>query len=383
MGNNKDIDVRRFQYFAFLSFSSKDLRWGRRLQRKLEHYRLPAALCSERGWSRRPMRPTFFAPTDIQPGDLSEELKSRLKASRNLIVICSPNSAQSEWVGKEIAYFHSLGRDKDIYFFIVDGIPGSGDKHTECFNPIVKKLGLPEILGANIHEKIYHWPWLNRQRAYVQLISKLLGVEYDSIWKRHKRRMVTHAVAWTLGGLAVASAITVAFAAGRPFESRVIFDEYKPNSYLAPPRNIVVTMFLDNEHKTDTVQSVYKNGEFRNIPRRYFGKQVRLTAQAEDFLPVDTTVTLTETIRLNLYRNPTVYGDVSFQLWNSTLGEPLCHTKVKVGDNETVSDSDGNVRLQVPDSAQRKKYAVEVPAISLVDTIYMPSTESCIIECGK
>jgi len=50
-----------------------------------------------------------------------------------------------------------------------------------------KKLELPEILGANIHEKIYRWPWLNKELAYVQLISKLLGVEFDAIWQRHKR----------------------------------------------------------------------------------------------------------------------------------------------------------------------------------------------------
>ena len=122
------------------------------------------------------MKPVFFAPTDIQPGDLTEELKERLKASRNLIVVCSPNSARSEWVGKEIAFFHQLGRTQQIQFFIVNGIPHSGNPETECFNPIVNELGLPEILGANIHEKIHRWPWLNKERAYVQLITKLLGV---------------------------------------------------------------------------------------------------------------------------------------------------------------------------------------------------------------
>ena len=76
---------------------------------------------------------------------------------------------------------------EQIHFFIVEGEPHSGNPDTECFNPIVEKLELPEILGANIHEKIYRWPWLNKERAYVQLISKLLGVEFDAIWQRHKR----------------------------------------------------------------------------------------------------------------------------------------------------------------------------------------------------
>ena len=127
--------MEQFKYFAFISYSTKDTEWGKRLQKKLEHYRMPATLCSEHNWDRKPMNPIFFAPTDIQPGGLTEELQERLKASKNLIVICSPNSAQSEWVGKEIEFFHNLGRTKNIHFFIVDGIPHSVTPATECFNP--------------------------------------------------------------------------------------------------------------------------------------------------------------------------------------------------------------------------------------------------------
>ena len=64
-----------FKYFAFISYNSKDTIWGKRLQKKLEHYKLPSTLCSEHGWTRTPIKPVFFAPTDIQPGGLSEELQ--------------------------------------------------------------------------------------------------------------------------------------------------------------------------------------------------------------------------------------------------------------------------------------------------------------------
>lgn len=179
-----------YKYFAFISYNSHDIAWGKRLQRKLESYRMSATLCSEYGWQRKPINPVFFAPYDIQPGGLSQEIQDRLNASRHLIVICSPHSAKSEWVGKEIEYFYQLGRTKNIHFFIVDGEPHSGNPNTECFNPIIETLGLPEILGANIHEQIFRWSWLNKERAYVQLISKLLGVEFDAIWNRHKRVLI-------------------------------------------------------------------------------------------------------------------------------------------------------------------------------------------------
>ena len=42
-----------YKYFAFISYNSKDTEWGKRLQRKLEHYKMPATLCSEHGWKRK------------------------------------------------------------------------------------------------------------------------------------------------------------------------------------------------------------------------------------------------------------------------------------------------------------------------------------------
>lgn len=83
----KHVNNEQFRYFAFISYNSKDTEWGKRVQKKLEHYLMPATLCSEYGWERTPIKPVFFAPTDIQPGGLTEELQKRLRPSRHLIVI--------------------------------------------------------------------------------------------------------------------------------------------------------------------------------------------------------------------------------------------------------------------------------------------------------
>ena len=282
---------QQFKYFAFISYNSKDTEWGKRVQKKLEHYRMPATLCSEHGWERTPIKPVFFAPTDIQPGGLNEELQERLRASRNLIVICSPNSAQSEWVGKEIEFFHQLGRTKQIHFFIVDGIPHSGNPDTECFNPIVNTLGLPEILGANIHEKIYRWPWMNKERAYVQLVSKLLGVEFDAIWQRHKRLLIQKIILWAIGVLAVIAALVGVWLTSQPVDVKVQLNEASAhNSKLPPLKDAVVTIMLDNETKTDTIHAMDAAAMFKNIPHHYLGKEAKVCIACKDFLPVDTMV---------------------------------------------------------------------------------------------
>ena len=381
MTEQKMMQEQEFKYYAFISYNSKDTVWGKRVQRKLEHYRMPATLCSERGWKRTPIRPVFFAPTDIQPGGLTDELQERLKASRNLIVICSPNSAQSDWVGKEIEFFHSLGRTENIHFFIVDGKPHSGNPEAECFNPVIDKLGLPEILGANIHERNYRWPWLNKERAYVQLVSKLLGVEFDAIWQRHKRLLLRRALAWLLGIAAVIAALVAVWMGNQPFNTTVHLNESTSrNDQLPPLHNAVVTLSLDNESKTDTIQSIDENGVFTNVPHRYLDQPVHVTVACPDFLPLDTTLTLTRDVTLDIRRDPSVYGNVKFGLWDPETETFISGTRLEVAGQVVTTDKEGQISLFVPLEQQRKTYQVKAPFPLYNDIITMPCGESDVIE---
>lgn len=370
----------KMKYFAFISYSSKDTAWGRQMQRKLEHYRMPATLCSEHGWERRPMKPVFFAPSDIQPGGLNEELQERLKASRNLIVICSPNSARSEWVGKEIEFFHQLGRTKQIHFFIVDGQPHSGNEETECFNPVVERLGLPEILGANIHERVYRWPWLNKERAYVQLVSKLLGVEFDTIWQRHRRLLVRKAVTWAVGIVAVIAALAGVWLANQPFDAEVSLQETSVHRETLPPlKDAVVTLTLDNETKTDTIRTLDGSIVLTNIPHRFINKEVRVRVVCRDFQPVDTLLRLSKTVCIGIQRDETVYGQVAFHLWNPMEEKAVAGVVVTVDGHEVMSDETGQVRLQIPLQEQQTAYRVTADVPLETDSLYMPCGEDDVI----
>ena len=365
---------QQFKYFAFISYNSKDTEWGKRVQKKLEHYRMPATLCKERGWERNPISPVFFAPTDIQPGGLTEELQERLKASRNLIVICSPNSAKSEWVGKEIEFFHQLGRTKQIHFFIVDGVPHSGDPDTECFNPIVDTLGLPEILGANIHEKNYRWPWLNKERAYVQLVSKLLGVEFDSIWQRHKRQLIRNIIVWTIGALIVLATLLGVWIANQPVDVEVRLNEASVhNDNLPALENAVVTMTLDNETKVDTVRSLDSGIIFKNIPHRFINDKVRVRVECQNFLTTDTVVVLSDRVSIGVCRDPEVFGNVHFRLWNPDTEQISPNTEVNVDGHSVKSDANGYVMLSIPLSEQKTVYPISSTTTTLVDdTVVLP-----------
>lgn len=369
-----------FKYYAFISYNSKDTAWGKRLQHKLEHYRMPATLCSQRGWKRKPIDPVFFAPNDIQPGKLTDELKSRLHQSRNLIVICSPNSAQSKWVGEEIDYFHSLGRDYNIHLFIIDGEPNSGDPATECFNAKLKELQLPEILGANIHEKIYRWPWLNRQRAYVQLISKLLNVEFDSIWRRHRRQLIQRLILSVAGILVILAAFVALWLMTRPVDVSVKLKEATVhNSQLPPLHDAVVTLTIDNETKADTLKSLDDKGFFPNIPHRAIGKKARITFAYNDWEPLDTTLVLSDQNIINIRRNPHRYGDVSFCLWNLSTEQGVGNTRLTIAGQTVTSDVDGKVSVFIPLARQNVVYTIESERELEDNKLTMPTTESTVI----
>ena len=342
---------------------------------------MSATLCKEHNLDRNPIKPVFFAPTDIQPGGLTEELQERLKASRNLIVICSPNSAQSEWVGKEIEFFHRLGRTKQIHFFIIDGEPHSANPATECFNSVVNTLGLPEILGANIHEKTFRWSWMNKERAYVQLISKLLGVEFDTIWQRHRRLLIQEILCWIVGIACVFAVMIGVWLSSQPVDVEVQLNEasvHNPN--LPPLKDAIVTIVFDNEVKTDTMRSIENASVFTNIPKRFMKKDVRIKVECNNFLPVDTIVLLTEAVSINIRRNPDVYGMIRFKLWNPKTDSTYPNIQLSVDGHKTETDSLGNVMLFIPLESQKQSYSVKASHPFIDDIFAVPNSVDAIIE---
>lgn len=369
-----------YKYYAFISYNSKDTDWGKKLQKKLEGYKMSTTLCNQHGWNRRPIKPVFFAPTDIQPGGLTEELQDRLRASKNLIVICSPNSAKSDWVGKEIDFFHKFGRTKQIHFFIVDGIPHSGNPETECFNPIVNTLGLPEILGANIHEKIYRLPWINKERAYVQIISKLLGVEFDEIWQRHKRLLVEQCIMWLIGIIAIISALIGVWLNNQPVDIDIQLNENSiQNTNLPPIKDAIVTITLDKEIKVDTIKNTTVSAFFSNIPHKLLGKQIKVQVSCRDFIPVDTIITLAKINKINMTRNHNVYGDIHFRLWNPNTERPVNNAVIEIENFRVRTNDKGFIKLMIPLNKQRQVYKISSSIPLETDSIYMPCGDDDII----
>lgn len=170
------------EYFAFISYQREDEKWAKWLADQLDNYKLPSTL---NGKELPPsLRKTFRDVDELSAGNLPEQIYKALSASDNLIVICSPRSAKSEWVNKEIEDFinSKSGKTDHIFPFIIDGIPYSNDSNIECFPEKLRKLPKKEErLGGNINDQG------GRNAAVVKIIAGMLGIGFDSLWQKYER----------------------------------------------------------------------------------------------------------------------------------------------------------------------------------------------------
>lgn len=180
------------QYSAFISYNHNDEKVAKWLLRKLESYTTPSKLIGVNGQFGSVPRKIgkVFRDRDelASSGNLSDTVQKALENSSALIVICSPNAANSEWVNKEITTFRGLGRSNQIFSFIVAGEPQSEDKSVDCFPPALlapdADSDIPiEPLAADYRDK-----GDGKDRAFLKLVAGLLGVGYDDLVKRNEQR---------------------------------------------------------------------------------------------------------------------------------------------------------------------------------------------------
>jgi tetratricopeptide (TPR) repeat protein len=213
-----------FRYRAFLSYSHKDIAWGRWLQKALERYRVDRDLTGRLtpiGKNNQNLRPIFVDRDDFAGGSSLKDATLRaIEASEFLIVVCSPHAAASVYVNEEIRLFKATGGAGRIIPIIVDGEPG--DPRSECFPPALRfaverdgQIGTTpaEPIAADARDHAD-----GREIAKQKVVAGLLGVGLDEIRKRaaraERRRLAV------LSSTAVAMAVLAVLAAGAAWVAR-------------------------------------------------------------------------------------------------------------------------------------------------------------------
>src|SRR5687767_12838754 len=98
------------KYAAFISYSHKDAKWAKRLQDRLEAFRVPKGLSASLGPGFKALRPVFRDRAELpSSGSLSAAMTAALQESHSRVVICSPSAARSRWVNEELRLFKEIG----------------------------------------------------------------------------------------------------------------------------------------------------------------------------------------------------------------------------------------------------------------------------------
>lgn len=324
--------------FVFISYNHQDVKWAKWLQHKLEGYRLPAEIHNEFEDSRY-LRPVFRDRDTLSAGVLNDELRTHLENSKFLVVLCSPHSARSQWVSDEVQAFLNMGRLEQIVPFIVEGDENSFPKALREWNgqhPDKNLLGIAVTDDGKT----------DRQKAFIRLVSHLLGVSFDTLWQRHKRRV--RRIAAGLGILAL-TALLLAYWFMIPVHMKVtLLDE--PSRLPGMEQGVLTVNGGEYSipHPDTTLRINALPGYFRarNIPLRF--QADRFYEEVESTLKVGMGIRQHEIVQLHRDGSFAVFAGTVYDGDTDDFGShPVSGAIVSVGGHDATTDAQGRFRIEL------------------------------------
>jgi WD40 repeat protein len=176
---------------AFISYSRKNINFASNLEKALENYQPPKDL-------NAPQRNlnVFRDETDFTGVEYATAVQNRLRDSRKLIVVCSPDARRSSFVNGEIRVFVQERGADNIIPLIVAGIPNNEAKSIDDENrafpdELCQALNIPlavdyrefDLKKSKVDRGIFFGPWC-------KLLAEIYGVERSEIEQREKKRQV-------------------------------------------------------------------------------------------------------------------------------------------------------------------------------------------------
>ncbi len=211
-----------YAHYIFISYSRKDSRVARWLQRRLEFFRFPVQLVPQ---EKRPghskfLRPIYRDKTHLEVDDAHywQNIRHALESSRYLVVLCSPDSATSGPVDQEVRHFLATHPAESaiasVVPIIVRGKVASGDSE-ECLCPALKELGkkiternLPTLIPDGDDSEKEGW-----ENGFIGLVAYLLHLKREELSdhvrrEERKKALFARSLAALFAVLAIAACIT-------------------------------------------------------------------------------------------------------------------------------------------------------------------------------
>lgn len=337
-----------YKRYAFISYSHQDMKKAKWLHKKLESYKLPTEIHNEYEDSKY-LRPVFRDQEDLDTGILSDELRKNLEISKYLIVVCSPHSAKSEWVSSEVKTFIDWGRLEYIIPFIIDGTPNGGDEN-ECFPKslleYIEEHPDRELLGISIAE-------VGREKAFVRVVSRMLGVSFDELWKRHERERKRRILITTISTPVVLSLLYY-FA----IPLSLTIEMHDDKHHLPLPEGVVL-MVNDAEYPMDRLDTALT---INNLPGYYRGSTLPVILLAKWYKPINENIPIGWGI--NSYLTKTLQRDETFSEFSGRVidedGCPIKGATLFMESQIQTTDVDGRFCFTFPVEQQTETKEIKI-----------------------
>ncbi|MDA8708273.1 TIR domain-containing protein, partial [Hellea sp.] len=178
------MNVQRYAAFISYRHLEQDRKWAKWVLQAIETYRVSKDLVKQ-GFPKRLGK--CFRDEDEIPAsnNLTDQIMQALKASDYLIVICSKNTPESQWVAREIELFREMGKGDKILALLIDGEPSQSFPEALRFDQNGIEV---EPLAADVRPRADLNDKQLKELARLRLSAALLGCKYDDLKQREKAR---------------------------------------------------------------------------------------------------------------------------------------------------------------------------------------------------
>ncbi|MBQ2659176.1 MAG: toll/interleukin-1 receptor domain-containing protein [Erysipelotrichaceae bacterium] len=199
-------------YSAFISYrhNPRDIEVAKHIQQKLEHFKIPAQIAQECGYSK--FDPLFRDQEELEiTPDLAARINQALDNSDYLIVICSPYYNESKWCLLEIENFLK-NHDRDhVLCVLSQGEPPEIFPETLCHykKTVTDKTGKKKTVTVNSEPLAcdYRGSFKDADRIELpRLASAMIGCNYDELVMRqekYRRKKLTAILASAFAAAAI------------------------------------------------------------------------------------------------------------------------------------------------------------------------------------
>lgn len=224
-----ELKSNDYKYYAFISYSRKDIKDAKWIHSSLEKFHIPTKLPRAADAEPVPKPLRCFRDIndlDVMPESFIKGIESALGFSKYLVVVCSPNSAQStadgnhyvDWEIQKFIEVHGAEYAKNhILPVIIDGKITHNTAENECLPPTLYKLG-DDFLEHNFPILDYgdeNTITKNAKNDFIlKILAFLLQVKYSILNDRYQKaqRKRRHIVLGTAVALIAVFAVISVYA---------------------------------------------------------------------------------------------------------------------------------------------------------------------------